>query len=90
MVYALFFIGIIGRADKKQVCVFGTPKLPRLGRGKLALRPVVAKVFWGYPGDFGAVGARSIVIQSFILLNAKKHFLPSGQQDRLWHKRTSC
>jgi hypothetical protein len=31
-----------------------------------------------FPGDFGAVGARSIVGQSFILLNAKTHFLPAG------------
>jgi len=39
----------ISIADKKQVCVFGTQKLPRPGRGKLALRPVVAKVFSGSP-----------------------------------------
>jgi hypothetical protein len=40
----------------------------------LPLRPLVAKVFKQFPGDFGAMGQDPIVIQSFILLNAKKHF----------------
>ena len=35
---------------------------------------MVAKVFWGSPGDFGAMGQDSIVGQSFILLNAKSVF----------------
>jgi len=44
----------------------------------LPLRPMVAKVFQQFPGDFGAMGQDSIVGQSFILLNAKKRFLPAG------------
>lgn len=44
----------------------------------LPLRPMVAKVLWGFPGDFGAMGQDSIVGQSFILLNAQKRFLPTG------------
>jgi len=39
---------------------------------------MVAKVFQQFPGDFGAMGQDSIVGQSFILLNAKKRFLPAG------------
>ena len=41
---------------------------------------MVAKVFQQFPGDFGAMGQDSIVGQSFILLNAKKRFLPTGSK----------
>jgi hypothetical protein len=73
-------ISIIQFADKKQVCVFVPQKLPRClsARGKLAFAPGGCKGLFGFPGDFGAMGQDSIVGQSFILLNAKKRFLPTG------------
>jgi predicted transcriptional regulator of viral defense system len=40
----------------------------------LPLRPLVAKVFSGFPATSERSGQDSIVGQSFILLNAKTHF----------------
>jgi len=39
-----------------------------------------AKVLWGSPGDFGAIGQDSIVGQSFILLNAESVFFRPGRK----------
>jgi hypothetical protein len=75
--YALYFL-ITVFTGKQQVCVFVPQKLPRLCRGKLAFAPGGCKGLFGFPGDFGAMGQDSIVGQSFILLNAKKRFLPTG------------
>jgi len=49
----------------------------------LPLRPLVAKVFQQFPGDFGAMGQDSIVGQSFILLNAKSVFFSAWPQDSI-------
>ncbi|MGZ3767096.1 MAG: hypothetical protein ACXVB0_20460 [Mucilaginibacter sp.] len=58
-------------SDRKEVCVFGTQKLPRdlRTRGKLAFAPIGRQRFFQqFTGDFGATGKIPIVSQLYILL----------------------
>jgi hypothetical protein len=56
----------------------------------LPLRPLVAKVFQQFPGDFGATGKISFVAQMYILLNAKKRFSGNSRKIQLYYNCTSC